>query len=331
MELKINELLELIREQVELVEEQNGKKSTGLESWLPQMRITDQWGKGEPSPGVIDKVVELIASEGGSKDLVGGLVALDNLYNSVGKKATPQKAFAGILFLEVLSAAVEDFNKDTRGLLFESILAKLIGSETTKNKQIIDIVGKEGRGYQLKMRQDKITGSRKLLLDRVLGENKPVIFVVGHVEGDSLTFQKFEVNQNNVGELAGDVEVGGEGEEKKKIPAVELYSNEDQPKLGRFTKTISTLIPDLGSETIATLPVKGTDYEEKAKELIAKLEEGLVPLYENLKQITDSANEYFLGKEESRDAAATKLIEASEKLPETAEKAIGSNNFNTEE
>ena len=330
MELKINELLELIREQVELVEE-GGGKSAGLKNWLPQMRITDQWGDGVPSPGVIDKVVKLIASEGGSKDLVGGLEALDNLYSSIEDKATPQKAFAGILFLEVLSASMKDFRKSTRGLLFESILAKLIGSETTKNRGIIDIVGEEGRGYQLKMRQDEITGSRKLLLDRVLGENKPVIFVVGYIEGDSLTFQKFEVNQSNVGEPAGNVEVGGEGEEKKKIPAVELYNKEGQPKLGRFTKTISTLTPDLGSEIIATLPIKGTAYKEKAKELIAKLEDGLVPLYENLKQITDSANEYFLGKEESRDAAATKLIEASEKLPETAEKAIGSNNFNTEE
>jgi hypothetical protein len=330
MELKMDELLELIREQVELVEEQNGK-SAGLESWLPQMRITDQWGKGKPSPGVIDKVVELIVSEGSSKDLVGGLVALDNLYRTIEKKATPQKAFAGILFLEVLSAAVEDFNKDTRGLLFESILAKLIRSETTDDKQIIDIVGKEGRGYQLKTRQDKITGSRKLLLDRVLGENKPVIFVVGHVEGDSLTFQKFEINQDNVGELAGNVEVGGEGEEKKKTPAVELYNNEDQPKLGRFTKTISTLTPDLGSEIIATLPVKGTAYEEKAKELIAKLEKGLVPLYENLKEITDNANEYFLGKEEGRDTAATKLIDASRRLPQAAEEAIVLNNDSMEE
>lgn len=209
MELKINELLELIREQVELFEERspsvqaqvNARASDDMSIPFPTIKITEAWGQPDSEDR---QVLELLM-----KNVKGNTVEekLDSVSEFLeyqpGRKIN--EIFSNLLFTEIFSNIMDEYNASTAGFLFEAFLAGLFGGsrslqiadkdEETGNLPIVD-VELNGVPYSLKVLSKKtpVKGSFFNLVNH-FDKSDYVKYLVVEKEGDGvLGFYEFELN-----------------------------------------------------------------------------------------------------------------------------------------
>jgi len=209
MELKINELLELIREQVELFEERspsvqaqvNARASDDMSIPFPTIKITEAWGQPDSEDR---QVLELLM-----KNVKGNTVEekLDSVSEFLeyqpGRKIN--EIFSNLLFTEIFSNIMDEYNASTAGFLFEAFLAGLFGGsrslqiadkdEETGNLPIVD-VELNGEPYSLKVLSPKtsVKGSFFNLVNH-FDKSDYVKYLVVEKQGEGvLAFYEFELN-----------------------------------------------------------------------------------------------------------------------------------------
>jgi len=209
MELKINELLELIREQVELFEERspsvqaqvNARASDDMSIPFPTIKITEAWGQPDSEDR---QVLELLM-----KNVKGNTV--EEKLDSVSKflEYQPERKineiFSNLLFTEIFSNIMDEYNASTAGFLFEAFLAGLFGGsrslqiadkdEETGNLPIVD-VELNGEPYSLKVLSPKtsVKGSFFNLVNH-FDKSDYVKYLVVEKQGEGvLAFYEFELN-----------------------------------------------------------------------------------------------------------------------------------------
>ena len=194
MELKINELLELIREQVELFEDVGTQptKTTQLEldDWIPKIQITGEWGQpNNKSREQIDKFVsraperqvnlELNNRTGIFERRLQGLVDLVK-----GSEKTSEaglgSTFATIVLLDIMHAIIagiaEAADERAGGFIFEPFCAALAGGiQQGGTDQLVDFASSDGPpiDYSLKLTKGgEVRGSlSNLYADFGVGDN----------------------------------------------------------------------------------------------------------------------------------------------------------------
>ena len=169
MELKINELLELIREQVELFEDVGAPppKTTQLEldDWIPKIQISSEWGSADnKSREQIDKFARRVPEKQVNFDLShpAGIYErkLQGLIDLVkGPEKTSEaglgSVFATIVLLDIMHAIIANIESNAAGYLFESFCAALAGgAQRGGTRELTDFESSDGIQYSLKLTKE---------------------------------------------------------------------------------------------------------------------------------------------------------------------------------
>jgi len=260
MELKINELLELIREQVELFEERapsvqaqvSSGASRDMSIPFPTIKITEAWGQPDSEDR---QVLELLM-----KNVKGNTVEekLDSVREFLEYKPERKinEIFSNLLFTEIFSNIMDEYNASTAGFLFEAFLAGLFGGsrslqiadkdEETGNLPIVD-VELNGEPYSLKVLSPDtpVKGSFFNLINHY-DKSDYVKYLVVEKRGDGvLAFREFTLDKdtflNYIGYAPAGEEVGKK-EVVKNVPAEQLGldPDDDEPEIkgvGTFVYT----------------------------------------------------------------------------------------------
>ena len=250
---------------------------------LPTFKISENWGK----PGNEDR--EALSSflrniRGGTlQEKIASLETFvsDCKANCIAAKNVPE-ILGNLVFLDVLSSIVYDFNAATSGFLWESLLAALIEGEQIAaeggiNTPIEDLIDSDDKRLSLKLVKGKspsVGGSVRGLY-RALEEYGQITYIVvtkTNQPNTKLNFYKTIIDPGNVEDK---IIKTGEDENRWRMTA-EKYKTEE---LGTLS---------LGSPE---------DLKEVASQYVSRLGEGVTEIFNTLDALTKNINIYFSGAE----------------------------------
>ena len=220
MEMKINELLELIREQVELFEQKESpvevKGGEKVVLSLPKFVPTEAWGT--PNDRTRKEIETYIRNIGG-RGLAGKIKFLEDLQRGIvdGVKASrirsPRRIISTLIVLESLSAVLRSFSESAAGFVFEGFLAALLGgyqqSERIEgNLPIQDVMAfstdqldfSKGTPMSLKLLSPAthVKGSYTNLVD-AMNTFPEMVYVIATKEGENiLKIGQFVIDRENL-------------------------------------------------------------------------------------------------------------------------------------
>jgi len=244
MELKINELLELIREQVELFEDVGAPPPKAaqleLDDWIPKIQITGEWGSANnKSREQIDKFVsraperqvnlELNNRTGIFERKLQGLVDLVK-----GSEKTSEaglgSTFATIVLLDIMHAIIagiaEAADERAGGFIFEPFCAALAGGiQQGGTDQLVDFASSDEIDYSLKLTKGgEVRGSlSNLYADFGVGDNVENPNMEGFKENYFIRYIVFNKQKE------GGIEIIAFDMDNESIPA--LLNQKDLTKL----------------------------------------------------------------------------------------------------
>jgi len=216
MELKINELMELIREQVELFEDVGQSSKTQrieLDDWIPKIQISGEWGEPKSkSRAQIDKFVSTIPEEPVDIGLARGVGVferkLQGLINLVrnpnqGSQKDLGSIFAKIVILDILHAIIAGIAdaglEIAAGKILESFCAAMAGGQQLgKGNELTDFIG-SGINYSLKLdASGKVKGAfSNLYAEFGVGKDVENPNAEGFKEGYFIRYIVFNKNTKN--------------------------------------------------------------------------------------------------------------------------------------
>jgi len=167
MELKINELLELIREQVELFEDVGAQPTKTaqleLDDWIPKIQISSEWGSADnKSREQIDMFAKRVPEKPVSSTLarpsglferkLQGLIDLVKAPEEKTSEAGLGSVFATIVLLDIMHAIIANIEANAAGYIFESFCAALAeGAQRGGTRELTDFESSDGVNYSLKL------------------------------------------------------------------------------------------------------------------------------------------------------------------------------------
>ncbi len=256
---------------------------------LPVFKISENWGK----PGNEDR--KAVASFLGN--IKGGTLRekVENLENFVSEckadciaaKDVPE-ILGNLVFLDVLSSIIYDYNAKTAGFLWESLLAVLIKGEQQqaemgRNTPIEDVIDAEGAALSLKLVKGDAPdiGGSLAGLERAFKKFGQVTYIVvtkTNAPDTKLTFYKTILTPDNVEDKIKPVSGGN----RWKMSG-ESYKEE---VLGSLS---------LGSPE---------NLKAVASQYVSRLGEGVTEIFNTLDALTKNINIYFSGAEGAIDAGS---------------------------
>ena len=226
--MKMNKIgfLDLIREelgnymkvgkQLEIVSEAEGESARDVIPF-PTIKITEDWGKVDSGDReILELLMKNITGDTVESKLAG---VTSFLTYQAGRPIND--IFSNLLFTEIFSNIMDEFNASTAGFLFEAFLAGLFGGEgsfqiadkdeDTGNLPIVDVELKN-IPYSLKVlsRTTDVKGSFFNLVNH-FDKNDYLIYLVVEKEGEGvLTFREFRLDAKTFLNYIGYSEAGKE-------------------------------------------------------------------------------------------------------------------------
>jgi hypothetical protein len=273
-----------------LVEQVLGEDSDVLGQKLsitfPAIKITENWGTLDNKDR---ELLELLMKNVRGTTVQDKLTHVQNFITY--EEGRPiSDIFSNLIFLEIFSNIIKEYNASTTGFLFEAFLAGLFGGEQSVqisdpvegNLPITDVTLR-GVPYSLKVLSPSkpVHGSFKNLVDHFRTEEKIIYLVVTKLKGDEtnvLTFAEFEITLDNFHTYVGYIEPGTEVDDIQIVKALgsEIdFSEKTVDNNGDLITLASRArIPGKGSFTKSKLE-PDTEYEVKA--IVGKKQRRTVP------------------------------------------------------
>ena len=296
-----------------IVEAETTEKTKEYSLKLPRYRISDQWG--EPDSEDRRLIENFIARIPGT-DFVAKINSLNSFVNDCQERCQEQKDVSEILsnlmFLEVLASVISDFNPNTGGYLFESLLAALLGGKMipAAKGEIADVevqAAGESEKWSLKFlfgvgaREQYVKGSKPRLLQGIESTGRPMTYVVAiknkqHKEDEvlSMDFYKFTVGSVELG-IEGDFDAGDVGKEKA-------------TPCGTTSGLKMSCVKD-GGHLIGTLNFGSkTQLREITNNYFERLGTVLFDIYDQIEQLSNNINRFYL---ENMDKDAANAADAN--------------------
>ena len=219
---------------------------------FPTIKITEDWGKVDSGDR---EILELLM-----KNIKGDTV--ESKLDGVTSFLTYQPGrpindiFSNLLFTEIFSNIMDEFNASTAGFLFEAFLAGLFGGkgsfqigdkdEETGNLPIVDVELKNVP-YSLKVlsRTTEVKGSFFNLVNH-FDQSDYLIYLVVEKQGEGvLTFREFTLNAGSFLNYIGYSEAGKEVVKRVDItgvPAKDIGLDDDQPREDQEIPGVGTFV-----------------------------------------------------------------------------------------
>jgi len=274
---------------------------------LPKFRISDQWGQ----PGSQDRrVAEMFLSNIQGDTLEAKVDSIEEFIRGCDDACKSAKDIPEILgnlvFLDVLSSIIYDFNSKTAGFLWESLLAALIGgkqigSDQGRNTPIEDLLDADDQPLSVKLVADDskyITGSTAGL-EKALKSYGQITYLVvtkDSAKGMSLSFYRFVVTPENYSSL-----MDRHTNTQWRIPYDKFKS--DKNKIA----TLSLGTPD-------SLKAIAAQYTER-------LGEGVTEIFNSLDALTKNVTQYYANAPDGKSAAVDAKTDA-ENLKRTVDREV---------
>ena len=249
---------------------------------LPAFKISENWGK----PGNEDR--EALSSflrniRGGTlQEKVASLETFvsDCKADCIAAKNVPE-ILGNLVFLDVLSSIVYDFNAATSGFLWESLLAALIEGEQKAaeggiNTPIEDLMDADDNALSLKLvkGESPSVGGSLRGLSRGLEKHGQITYIVvtkTNQPSTKLTFYRTVINSENV---------------NSKI------------KIAKGKKRWRMTGDEYKEEELGTLSLGSPeDLKKIASQYVSRLGEGVTEIFNTLDALTKNINIYFSGAE----------------------------------
>ena len=229
---------------------------------FPTIKITEDWG----IPNSEDReILELLMKNVQGDTVEGKLSSVqDFLQYQPGRKIN--EIFSNLLFTEIFSNIMDEYNASTAGFLFEAFLAGLFGGERslqiadkdeeTGNLPIVDVELK-GVPYSLKLLSPgtDVKGSFFNLVNH-FDKSEYLIYLVVEKQGEGiLAFREFRLDANTFLNYIGYAEAGTEVATTKtvtNVPYEQISIDEDEPEEEQEVKGVGTFV--------YTDPKTGKDY-----------------------------------------------------------------------
>jgi len=294
-----------------IVEAETTEKTKEYSLKLPRYRISDQWG--EPDSEDRRLVENFIARIPGA-DFVAKLNSLNSFVVDCEEQCQQQKDVSEILsnlmFLEVLASVISDFNPQTGGFLFESLLSAMLGGKMIPavEGEIADVevqAAGQAEKWSLKFlfggREKYVGGSYDKLIESIREQGQPVTYVVAiknksHKEQEvlSIDFYKFTVGSAELG-VAGDFDAGDVGKQKTTD-----CGTGDGLKMSCVVN---------GGHLIGTLAFGSkTQLREITNNYFERLGTVLFDIYDQIEQLSNNINRFYL---ENMDKDAANAADAN--------------------
>jgi len=286
---------------------------------IPKFRISEQWG----TPGSDDrKIIEMFTSKIQGATLSDKIGSLNSFVSDCDAGCAAAKdvgeILANLVFLDALASIVYDFNDKTGGFLFESIISALFGGESMqvpttggKYQDVTDIYDDQGRPMSLKFLFDRSTyikGSFNNLVKSIVGNNHPMIYLVGlknreHETGKVLAidFYQFTVGTNDESApspIPGDFDAKDIGESP-----------------GLYVEKIKTNEYHIGTLNFGSR----AEIQQIGQNYIDRLGSVLLEIYKQLDDLSNNVNTYFLSSPEKKDSALKARVNATALKRDTEE------------
>lgn len=310
---EISPLLRTLQQLVENVMSEDSDvlgQKLQVQSLMPTVKITENWGQLDNKDR---ELLELLMRNVHGTTVKEKLTHVQNFITY--EEGRPiSDIFSNLVFLEIFSNIIKEYNASTAGFLFEAFLAGLFGgvgsvqiSDPVDGNLPITDVTLHGVPYSLKVLSPTkpVHGSFKNLVDHFRSEDRVVYLVVTKLQGDEaniLTFAEFEITLDNFLTYIGYIEAGTKVDDVQTFvvkgseinfqentvnhegQSLPLTSKAREVGVGSFTKT--KLDPDTEYEVKAIVG-------QKTKRRVSKGKGGAVDLYgsaevyDNLNSITD--------------------------------------------
>jgi hypothetical protein len=289
---------------------------------FPKFRISDDWGK----PGSEDrKIIESFTQKITGNTFAEKINSLNSLVSECDERCAKSKdsseILATLVFLDSLSSVIYQFDPKVGGVLFESLVASLMGADakqiSTAGKgsktEVVDVVLSGGEPVSLKFFYDVgsnyVKGSLRNLISDLEKYQRPIKYIVGikNTKSEdkdilSMNFYEFTIGSRQLG-IPGDyfVEDLAKGEEKKK-----------------FRILVSEIVR---ATPIATLDfgASRTEMKQMAQKYASILGDTMISIYNSLDKFSKSVNDYFLSSPEEKGRAIDARTEAIQLVKHTNE------------
>ncbi len=289
---------------------------------LPKFRISEQWG----TPGSDDRqIIEMF-----TKNIVGTTIpqkisSLNTFVSECDAGCVSTKdvseILANLVFLDSMASVIYDFNPQTGGFLFESLMSALLGGKAKQvptgaagsDQDVIDMYDDQGRPMSLKFffegASQYVEASYDNLVADIEKNNAPIVYLIGIK--NRATKEKTVLAIDFYEFTVGSSELGIDGQ----FDATELgYGNGlgvgqviGTKKRGRARKGEEGQPRTRQRETdfyIATLDFGDRNkMKEVAQNYATRLGSVLIEIYEQIDLLSKNVNTYFLASPEEKDAA----------------------------
>lgn len=296
---------------------------------FPKFRISDDWGK----PGSEDrKIIESFTQKITGNTFAEKINSLNSLVSECDERCARSKdsseILATLVFLDSLSSVIYQFDPKVGGILFESLVASLMGADakqiSTAGKgsktEVVDVVLSGGEPVSLKFFYDVgsnyITGSLGNLINDLKKYQRPIKYIVGikntkkSKDKDilSMNFYEFTIGSRQLG-IPGDYFV----EDLDRV-------KEKGKEKNQFRKLVSEIV---GRTPIATLDfgASRTEMKQMAQKYASILGDTMISIYNSLDKFSKSVNDYFLSSPEEKGRAIDARTEAIQLVKHTNELA----------
>ena len=294
-----------------IVEAETTEKTKEYSLKLPRYRISDQWGEPDSEDR---RLVENFIARIPGNDFVAKLNSLNSFVVDCEEQCQQQKDVSEILsnlmFLEVLASVISDFNPQTGGFLFESLLSAMLGGKMIPavEGEIADVevqAAGQAEKWSLKFlfggREKYVGGSYDKLIESIREQGQPVTYVVAiknksHKEQEvlSIDFYKFTVGSAELG-VAGDFDAGDVGKQKA-------------TDCGTGDGLKMSCVAD-GGHLIGTLAFGSkTQLREITNNYFERLGTVLFDIYDQIEQLSNNINRFYL---ENMDKDAANAADAN--------------------
>lgn len=292
---------------------------------FPKFRISEDWG----TPGSEDrKIIESFTQKITGNTFAEKINSLNSLVSECDERCAKSKdsseILATLVFLDSLSSVIYQFDPKVGGILFESLVASLMGADakqiSTAGKgsktEVVDVVMSGGEPVSIKFFYDVgsnyVKGSLNNLINDLKKYKRPIKYIVGikntkkSKDKDilSMDFYEFTIGSRQLG-IPGDyfVEDLERGEKKN-----------------QFRILVSEIV---GTTPIATLDfgASRTEMKQMAQKYASILGDTMISIYNSLDKFSKSVNDYFLSSPEEKGRAIDARTEAVQLVKHTNELA----------
>lgn len=305
-QLTINELFSLVKEVESALPlfEQQDTQTSDITIKLPQIRITENWGK----PSNKDReIIESFTSKFQGNTIYEKIEDINKTINNFSDpNLSVSKILSCLVILSCLRTLKNDFSPGSAGIIFESFVAGLFGQTAQQikrqhgEKDRIEDLEFAGTSYSLKFIKEStdISGSFKNLVD-FFSNKQEISYLVAVKMEKSIIFYEYVLNRRNYHRLIDGIKINNKNNKKyldevlqskfEDLNKTQAYINETQFTINKrnFEDRIDAGELNCGEEYILDLVSK----------CAVNLNNDLFPIYQTLSKLSENINTYFLSED----------------------------------